>query len=493
MGSEGESSIRKRERSTYTADDQKPSSSWAKLVSADSTHSDMEIQADEMTINSSMTGLSSLITHNIFKIYRNVDSGIVKLQNLSSHGILINGQLLEEKEHMSIESGNEIVLGSERRGYPIYHVHVIHAERHSECIEKVSSLVDNLKCSICLNIWHDVVSVTPCLHNFCNACFSQWYRRSERKGDNCICPQCRSDVYSVGRNHSLRNIVEDMLKNNPLLQDMLKNNPSLQRSDEDIIQLDKDAVVQSDVMIIGNNIASQKSTFISSSVSNDDSSNEEIEPQCPQCRDTQGSGGRFHCEENTAHLQCRSCWELMPLRTDIDVPQMCVGCRKILCSAYWDSQNAIHPNSFYVPCINDALLPMLRRAFLTIPEQTHAGNCVEQDITKKYIRERGKTVDEIVHECITKLDTGEIEQPKLSAAPLEPITSATHLCNACSQTMVAHILHWFRLSIPKSELPPDVARREDCWWGHDCRTQHHNLDHARKLNHVCEATRRARR
>jgi len=166
MGSEGESSIRKRERSTYTADDQKPSSSWAKLVSADSTHSDMEIQADEMTINSSMTGLSSLITHNIFKIYRNVDSGIVKLQNLSSHGILINGQLLEEKEHMSIESGNEIVLGSERRGYPIYHVHVIHAERHSECIEKVSSLVDNLKCSICLNIWHDVVSVTPCLHNF---------------------------------------------------------------------------------------------------------------------------------------------------------------------------------------------------------------------------------------------------------------------------------------------------------------------------------------
>jgi len=274
---------------------------------------------------------------------------------------------------------------------------------------------------------------------------------------------------------------------------MLKDNPSLQRSDEEIIRLDKDAVVQSDVMIIGKNIAFQKSTFSSSSVSNDESSDEDIEPQCPQCQDTHGSGGRFHCDENTAHLLCRSCCGLMPLRTDIDVPQMCVGCGKILCGAYWDSQNAIHPNSFYVACINDALLPMLRRTFLTVPEKTHAGNRVEQDITEKYIHERGKTVDQIVRECTTKLDTGEIEQPKLSAAPMEPITSAADLCNACSQTMAAHILHWFRLSIPKSELPPDVARRKDCWWGWDCRTQHHNLDHARKLNHVCEATRMARR
>jgi hypothetical protein len=26
--------------------------------------------------------------------------------------------------------------------------------------------VDHAKCSICLNIWHDVVTVAPCLHNF---------------------------------------------------------------------------------------------------------------------------------------------------------------------------------------------------------------------------------------------------------------------------------------------------------------------------------------
>ena len=41
----------------------------------------------------------------------------------------------------------------------------------NECSEKVASLVDNLKCSIFLNIWYDVVSVTPYLHNICNACF----------------------------------------------------------------------------------------------------------------------------------------------------------------------------------------------------------------------------------------------------------------------------------------------------------------------------------
>eukprot|EP01018_Ginkgo_biloba_P019971 Gb_36270 [translate_table: standard] len=94
-----------------------------------------------------------------------------------------------------------------------------------------------MKCSICLYTWHDVVSVTPCLHNFCNACFSQWYKRSIDKGANCICPQCRSDIYSVGRNHTLHNIVEDMLK----------DNPSLQRSAEDTMWMDKIAMVTSDV------------------------------------------------------------------------------------------------------------------------------------------------------------------------------------------------------------------------------------------------------
>lgn len=38
----------------------------------------------------------------------------------------------------------------------------------SKCICFCQILLDpeNAKCSICLNVWHDVVTVAPCLHNF---------------------------------------------------------------------------------------------------------------------------------------------------------------------------------------------------------------------------------------------------------------------------------------------------------------------------------------
>jgi hypothetical protein len=48
-----------------------------------------------MTVNSSIRGLSNPITHDVLKIYRNVDLGIIKIHNKSSHGILINGKPLK--------------------------------------------------------------------------------------------------------------------------------------------------------------------------------------------------------------------------------------------------------------------------------------------------------------------------------------------------------------------------------------------------------------
>ncbi|KAH9307612.1 hypothetical protein KI387_035523, partial [Taxus chinensis] len=405
-------------------------------------HSDMEIQEDEVILDLTNMGLGSHVARHCCKIFRNVDLGVVKLQNLSSCGMLINGQLLGKDEEIGLQNGNEIIFGPERQGHPIYLFSFIHGDQHGKLSEKVSSFVDNIRCSICLNIWHDVVSLTPCLHNFCNACFSDWYKRSGQKGIECICPQCRSDIYSVGRNHSLRNIVEEILK----------YNSSLQRSAEDCSHLDKRAMVKSDIMIIGSKRGSRRSAFTESSESDDESFNNGRGAQCPQCMTTQGSVGRgFHCVQETVHLTCQSCWRLMPLRTDISVPQMCVGCRKILCGAYWNSQNDIHSRSLFdIHCNNDVFLPISRRTFSEVPEHTHGGNTVEQDITRRCILEQGKTTSEVVQEWNVKLDAGEIDQPRLPANPTERITSATHLCNACAKIVVAHILHWFRVSVPKS-------------------------------------------
>ncbi|KAM0052549.1 putative transcription factor C2H2 family [Helianthus debilis subsp. tardiflorus] len=71
---------------------------------------------------------------------------------------------------------------------------------------KISLDSEHAKCSICLDIWHDVVTVSPCLHNFCNRCFSEWSRRSQEEHATVLCPHCSSDVQSVGRNRFLQKI-----------------------------------------------------------------------------------------------------------------------------------------------------------------------------------------------------------------------------------------------------------------------------------------------
>ncbi|KAG8088868.1 hypothetical protein GUJ93_ZPchr0011g28524 [Zizania palustris] len=104
--------------------------------------------------------------------------------------------------------------------------------------------IENAKCSICLNLWHDVVTVAPCFHNFCNGCFSEWLRRSSANSRDKIqgaaCPQCRTSVQSVGRNHFLHNIEEAILQ----------AFSSLQRSDEEIALLESYASVKSNIHAI---------------------------------------------------------------------------------------------------------------------------------------------------------------------------------------------------------------------------------------------------
>ena len=44
-----------------------------------------------------------------------------------------------------------------------------------------------------------------------NGCFSEWMRRSEARHQHVLCPQCRTTVQFVGRNHFLQNIQEVVL------------------------------------------------------------------------------------------------------------------------------------------------------------------------------------------------------------------------------------------------------------------------------------------
>uniref|UniRef100_A0A8C4WBB7 Uncharacterized protein n=1 Tax=Gopherus evgoodei TaxID=1825980 RepID=A0A8C4WBB7_9SAUR len=70
----------------------------------------------------------------------------------------------------------------------------------------VESLKDEATCSICLDYFEDPVSIR-CGHNFCRACISQYWRKSDI---NFSCPQCRKIVQhrNFKPNRVLANVVE---------------------------------------------------------------------------------------------------------------------------------------------------------------------------------------------------------------------------------------------------------------------------------------------
>ncbi|KAF6139407.1 hypothetical protein GIB67_026249 [Kingdonia uniflora] len=442
---------------------------WAKLVPLDSKYSDIEIRSNEMVICSEVSS-SSLDKHEWCKITRSPDLSSTTLQNMSSNAIIVDGTVLGSEDTIIIKCGTEIVAGSNGEGYLSYMLELMSASE--QCSKQLKVLVDveHTKCSICLNIWHDVVTVAPCLHNFCNGCFSEWLRRSQKKSPTIICPLCRAVVHFVGRNHFLRNIEEGILD----------TDPSLKRGDDEFALLDGYALIKSNLIIGTGKRSSRKRPHPSQEEEITD-----VELPCPQCGTEFGG---FRCNQNTAHLQCQTCGGLMPSRTDVNAPQHCLGCDRVFCGAYWQAQGLV-PSSSHLICSSHNFKPIAEHTITGIPLLTHENNRHEQDITERCIRQSGKTLQEVISEFIIKLNDREVDRTRLPLNHAEMITSGTHICNGCYEKLVSFLLYWFRVTTRHYLLPPDASKREDCWYGFSCRTQHHNDDHALKRNHICRPTR----
>ncbi|XP_057471703.1 uncharacterized protein LOC130760424 isoform X2 [Actinidia eriantha] len=335
---------------------------------------------------------------------------------------------------------------------------------------KICLDAEHAKCSICLNVWHDVVTAAPCLHNFCNGCFSEWLRRSQEKHSNVLCPQCRAVVQFVGRNHFLHNIEEDILQ----------TDSSLKRSDEEVALLDTYATIKSPLVLNTGRKPRRKRAR-----SPQDEESDVVDLPCPQCG-TELTG--FQCNPNTIHLQCQACGGMMPSRTNTSAPQHCLGCDRAFCGAYWHAQRVTESNSHPV-CSHEMFETISDRTITRIPLSAHENNRHEQDITARCIGQMGRTLQDVISDWITKLNNREIDRSRMLLNHAEMITSGTHLCNDCYDKLVSFLLYWFRISMPNHYLPPDATQRADCWYGYACRTQHHCEEHARKRNHVCRPTR----
>ncbi|CAL4989235.1 unnamed protein product [Urochloa decumbens] len=388
---------------------------WAKLVPSDPAFPEVEVAENDAVVCSLVAPAATAGEEVAWcEIRRNGgDASSATIRNLSSDAIIVDGKIVKQ-EAVDVKPGSEIVSGPQKEDHLVYTFEITAARDQDKNNVKIVIDIENAKCSICLNLWHDVVTVAPCLHNFCNGCFSEWLRRSSSKSrdksQSAACPQCRTAVQSVGRNHFLHNIEEAILQ----------AFSSLQRSDEEIALLESYASVKSNIVLGKQKNQSRKRPF---SRSSDEISNADL--PCPQCRNEFGG---FRCIPGAAHLQCNGCGGMMPARSNINIPQKCLGCDKAFCGAYWCSQgvNSSHCNLI---CNQETFKMISQRDISRLPDAVHGGNPYEKDITEKCIQQSGKTLQAVISEWISKFDNLEIDRTRLQLNNVDAITSRTYICN----------------------------------------------------------------
>ncbi|XP_063000228.1 E3 ubiquitin-protein ligase CHFR isoform X2 [Elgaria multicarinata webbii] len=368
---------------------------------------------------------------------------------------------------------------------------------------KPDKMEETLTCIICQELLHDCVSLQPCMHTFCAACYSGWMERSS------LCPTCRCPVERICKNHILNNLVEAYLIQHPdkcrneedvrsmdarnkITQDMLQ--PKVRRSFSDEEGSSEDLLELSDV----------------DSESSDISQPYIVCRQCPGYRlqpvqplaspvlegeteavqalgDAPSTSANFPtavqeyvCPSQGSHVICTCCFQPMPDRraereqNPHIAPQQCTICLQPFCHLYWGCTR--------VACCG-CLAPFSE---INLGDKcldgVLNGNNYESDILKDYLASRGLTWKSVLNESLLALQRGVFILPDYR------ITGETVLCYCCGLRSFRELAYQYRQNIPVAELPVAVTSRPDCYWGRNCRTQV-KAHHAMKFNHICEQTR----
>ncbi|KAM4051426.1 E3 ubiquitin-protein ligase CHFR isoform 3-T4 [Anomaloglossus baeobatrachus] len=367
---------------------------------------------------------------------------------------------------------------------------------------KPDKMEETLTCIICQELLHDCVSLQPCMHTFCAACYSGWMERSS------LCPTCRCPVERICKNHILNNLVEAYLLQHPekcrseedrrsmdarnkITQDMLQ--PKVRRSFSDEEGSSEDLLELSDV----------------------DSESSDISQPYTVCRQCPGYGRHnlqphpyplpieteamrilpdapstsanfpavaqeYVCSSQGSHVICTCCFQPMPDRRSEReqnphvAPQQCTVCLQSFCHMYWGCSR--------MGCLG-CLAPFCE---LNLGEKcldsVLNNNNYESDILKNYLASRGLTWKDLLHESLAAVQRGVFMLPDYR------INGNTVLCYFCGLRNFRDLTYQYRQNIPPSELPVAVTSRPNCYWGRNCRTQV-KAHHAMKFNHICEQTR----
>uniref|UniRef100_A0A8B9I9I0 E3 ubiquitin-protein ligase CHFR n=1 Tax=Anser brachyrhynchus TaxID=132585 RepID=A0A8B9I9I0_9AVES len=381
----------------------------------------------------------------------------------------------------------------------------------SECIIKIGSedaktsnvkpdkMEETLTCIICQELLHDCVSLQPCMHTFCAACYSGWMERSS------LCPTCRCPVERICKNHILNNLVEAYLIQHPdkcrneddvrsmdarnkITQDMLQ--PKVRRSFSDEEGSSEDLLELSDVDSESSDISQpyivcrQCPGYRRHSVPTLPGTGQETEAGGMQALgdapSTSANFPEYVCPAQGSHVICTCCFQPMPDRraereqNPHVAPQQCTVCLQPFCHLYWGCTR--------MACFG-CLAPFCE---INLGDKCLDGvlnnNHYESDILKDYLASRGLTWKNMLNESLLALQRGVFMLSDYR------ITGNTVLCYCCGLRSFRELAYQYRQNIPVAELPVTVTSRPDCYWGRNCRTQV-KAHHAMKFNHICEQTR----
>ncbi|KAK6052910.1 zinc finger, C3HC4 type [Cooperia oncophora] len=101
---------------------------------------------------------------------------------------------------------------NETAGDPMDHVSPMDTTEQTGSFLQVPANFEILmRCSICMEIFHNPATVSPCNHKFCYSCLLSWKRTNQ----TAVCPQCRGPIHSMQKDAQFNEIVESFLQANP--------------------------------------------------------------------------------------------------------------------------------------------------------------------------------------------------------------------------------------------------------------------------------------
>lgn len=198
-------------------------------------------------------------------------------------------------------------------------------EAQREKADENKAISEELHCGICLELIHNCVTLTNCLHNYCGGCISEWLKKKN-------CPLCKAPITIAKKNAQLNNIVKSLLN----------SEPSKQRPVAELALLDEKDLFKNKSEIVlkqrgrgsqeGMDDRSRESYGEIGSFEDEDELGDSSYTACPECSQRREGEG-FLCPPDGLHLECRACSRLFPNR-EASHAQRCTVCQNAFCSIY---------------------------------------------------------------------------------------------------------------------------------------------------------------